>query len=718
MVNGTMKKFSFAFVGLLAVVLSFALPSVTVAAPAMTPLPSLATPTPTPLQPIAEQLGQQLQSLVATPPVAADDADEANQEPAPTFGTRALNVVINITEILRSQSMSFVTDFGALSQLSNWLTQQQDDPRLAARWSAIGSDILSTAGIAFLGALAMEFLLYPLRQALRKRSPRSFTARLAIVLSLFSLRALPIIIFVATSVTLLNQYETQKLPRFLIMNVVYALALARIIVSFLRGVLSPRVDSLRFVPATTAQAVYGYRWLRAFSLWIIFGYFCIEVARAVHIPVEAVTAFMNLFGLVVVAMGIVVIVQKRAFVAQLLRGDLSAAQHDLSWFDALRLWFARHWHKLAIAYLIIGYAIAATGVQDGLILMLRGTLLTLFMLVAARLFLHEIGQWESRAKPGSTTLYTLIKGGSLRLLIVLLAIAGCLAAWGVDLPMLAMSPLGHRLLGSTFSIGVTLFILGLIYELFSATVDRHLATRAPDGRVIEVNSRARTLLPMMRNTLFVVFMSIVGIVVLSEAGINIGPLLAGAGVLGVAVGFGSQTLVKDFLTGLFIVLENTIAVGDVVKIGDHIGTVETMSMRTLRLRDTDGALHILPFSEASQIVNHTRGFSHALFKVNVSHGADLERAMESIRAVGEGLQKDPDFKHLIMEPVEILGVDSINDTSVTLIARMRTLPGEQWDVKRMFLFRLKQRFDRDGIQLPNSTTIVMKQPLQEKSPEA
>jgi small conductance mechanosensitive channel len=651
-------------------------------------------------------LGAQLQSLVDAPPAVTAEGDEANQEPPPTFGTRALNVVINITEIFRGEAQRFVSDFSAFPQLSDWVAQQRNDPRLAARWVSIGSDGLATAGIAFLGALALEFLLYPLRRILRKRSPRGLAARLAVVFSLFFLRAIPIMVFVATSVVLLNAYDVQKLSRFMIMNLVYALALARTAVSFLRGVLSPKSDALRFVPVTKEQAIWGFRWLSAFGLLILFGYFCTVVVRAVHMPEASIEFFVSVLGLILVVMGIVVIAQSRSFVAQFLRGNLSAAQPDLTWFESLRLWLARRWSVLAIGYLVIGYAVAATGVQDGLVLMLRGTLLTLSIFAAVRILFHDIALWEARSKKGSTTFYALIKGAFLRTLLIALAILGSLAAWGVDLVALAALPIGHRLLGSAFSIGFTLFVLGLVYEFFSATVDRQLTPRSKaDGRVIEVNARSRTLLPMMRNALFVLFLAIIGVVVLSEAGINIGPLIAGAGVLGVAVGFGSQTLVKDFLTGLFIVLENTIAVGDVIKIGDQFGAVEAMSMRTLRLRDTDGALHIVPFSEVSKITNQSRGFSHAVIKVNLALEANLDNAIESIRAVGLDLQADDKFKNLILEPVEILGVDSINDASVTLLARVRTRPGKQWDVKRIFLMRLKQRFDKDGILLPSWTSI-------------
>jgi small conductance mechanosensitive channel len=250
----------------------------------------------------------------------------------------------------------------------------------------------------------------------------------------------------------------------------------------------------------------------------------------------------------------------------------------------------------------------------------------------------------------------------------------------------------------------------LIYEGCNRTIEKHLNRRDADGKALQASARMRTLLPMIRNMVFVFFAVIVGFVTLSEAGFNIGPLLAGAGVVGVAVGFGSQALVKDFLTGLFIVIENTIAVGDVVKIGSHSGVVESISFRTLRLRDNEGALHILPFSIVTDIVNMTRDFAFAVINVGVSYSSDLEHVMRVIRAVGEDLQKDPVFKRVILEPIEILGVDSLGDSSITISSRLRTRPGKQWDVRRMFLLKLKQAFDKEKIEIPFPTVTSIQKP--------
>jgi small conductance mechanosensitive channel len=242
-----------------------------------------------------------------------------------------------------------------------------------------------------------------------------------------------------------------------------------------------------------------------------------------------------------------------------------------------------------------------------------------------------------------------------------------------------------------------------LYETINSWIERHLGQRDSATKAPLASARALTLLPMLRGSIFILFSAIIILTFMSAVGINIAPLLAGAGVLGVAVGFGSQTLVKDFLTGLFIVTENTVAVGDVVKIGDFSGAVETLSIRAIRLRDIDGSLHIIPFGDVSKITNLTRGFAFALVDINVGYDCDLEQVMQVIREVGATLQEDAVFKRVILEPIEVMGVEKFGDSAVTIRARLRTRPGKQWEVRRLLLLRIKQRFDQEGIEMPFPT---------------
>jgi small conductance mechanosensitive channel len=177
-------------------------------------------------------------------------------------------------------------------------------------------------------------------------------------------------------------------------------------------------------------------------------------------------------------------------------------------------------------------------------------------------------------------------------------------------------------------------------------------------------------------------------------------LLAGAGVIGIAIGFGAQTLVKDIITGLFILVEDHISVGDVVKFGDHAGTVEKLTLRTIQLRDVGGTVHVVPFSAVTTIENMTKGFSRYVFNVGVAYREDTDHVVDVLRELGEEFLQDERYKPFILEPLEILGVDSFGDNAVNIKARIKTVPIKQWSIGREFNRRIKIRFDELGIEIP------------------
>jgi small conductance mechanosensitive channel len=177
-------------------------------------------------------------------------------------------------------------------------------------------------------------------------------------------------------------------------------------------------------------------------------------------------------------------------------------------------------------------------------------------------------------------------------------------------------------------------------------------------------------------------------------------LIAGAGILGLAIGFGAQTLVKDFLTGVFLILEDTVSIGDIVTIGNFGGVVEDMSLRTIKLRDFDGTLHIFPYSEAMVIHNKTKSFSFAVFNLSISYTSDIGSALDAMQQVGAELQEDPEFNRFILEPIEVVGVDNLADSAVVLKGRIKTQPAKQWAVQREYLKRIKLAFDANGVEIP------------------
>jgi len=216
----------------------------------------------------------------------------------------------------------------------------------------------------------------------------------------------------------------------------------------------------------------------------------------------------------------------------------------------------------------------------------------------------------------------------------------------------------------------------------------------------EREKRAETLTRVTRNIIAIVVWGVVGMMILKELGVDIGPILAGAGVIGLAVGFGAQTLVKDFLSGMFILMENQFRVGDVIATAGEAGLVEAITLRTTILRDLEGKVHIIPNGEIAVVTNMTKKWSRFMIDVGVAYKEDVDHVIEVLKEVGESMTSDPEYSQLILEPLQVLGVDSFGDSSVNIRVMFTTKPLQQWGVGREFRRRIKNTFDEKGIEIP------------------
>lgn len=295
-----------------------------------------------------------------------------------------------------------------------------------------------------------------------------------------------------------------------------------------------------------------------------------------------------------------------------------------------------------------------------------------------------------------------------RLVALIVVVVAILGIWGIDAQSWLSGGAGARLV----RLALVLIIVTALVEVSGFIIKRLIggfARRSSDPRRA---AQLRTLGPILTGCAQTILVVVGGLTVLTEVGLKVGPILASAGVLGIAVGFGAQTLVKDFLTGLFLIAEDVVSVGDNVQIAGSSGVVEAMTLRTIRLRDADATLHIFPYSEAQVIHNRTKGFSSYLAEIPVSYDSDLDKALAVIKAVGDGLRADPGFAKMITQPFEVLGVDRLADNAAYIKARFVTEPRAQWDVGREFNRRLKNAFDAEGILTPVKTTPVQAQPLE------
>ncbi|MCK5242114.1 mechanosensitive ion channel family protein [bacterium] len=216
----------------------------------------------------------------------------------------------------------------------------------------------------------------------------------------------------------------------------------------------------------------------------------------------------------------------------------------------------------------------------------------------------------------------------------------------------------------------------------------------------ELNKRIRTLVSVLRKTVYGIMWSVAIMIVLSQLGINIGPMVATAGVLGLAVSFGAQSLIKDFISGLFLILENQVRLGDVAIINGTGGLVEAINLRTIVLRDLSGVVHIFPNGSINTISNMTLGWSAYVFDIGVAYKEDTDQVSEIMSAVLESMRSDEKYRPMILEPLEVFGVDDFADSAVVVKARVKTRPIKQWEVAREYRRRLKKAFDEKGIEIP------------------
>ena len=390
------------------------------------------------------------------------------------------------------------------------------------------------------------------------------------------------------------------------------------------------------------------------------------------------------------------------------------------------------WHIPAILYVIAGGLLAAAEGLEGFLFLVKGSAATVAIAWATGFGFAGVRRgfergFRIRAElheryPGlqaRVNRYLPVARRAAQTVILLLGLCLILEAWSADIFTWLASETGTAVIATLASIVAIALIATIVLEVATTLVDRYLTQVDDKGELVERSQRARTLLPLARNALRVVVGVIAVLMILSEIGLDIAPVLAGVGVAGLAIGFGAQTLVKDIITGLFILLEDSVAVGDVVTAGGHTGTVEAITIRTIRLRDLQGHVHTVPFSGVDTISNMTKEFSYYLIDMGVAYREDYDEVVDVMREVGAGLQQDPEFGPNMLEPLEIMGLNSFGDSAVIVRARLKTKPLTQWSTGREYNRRLKAAFDERGIEIPfPHTQIYFGEDKQGRAPAA
>jgi small conductance mechanosensitive channel len=261
----------------------------------------------------------------------------------------------------------------------------------------------------------------------------------------------------------------------------------------------------------------------------------------------------------------------------------------------------------------------------------------------------------------------------------------------------------QAVIGSSLRISLVIVLLWLLMRfarLLLIRLEQHLIDHSDGETPSELEKRAETIVRLLRQGVLIMLWLTGILVVLRELGVEIAPILASAGIAGLAIGFGAQNLVRDVIAGFFLIIENQVRVGDVAIVNGTGGLVEAVKFRTLILRDLSGIVHVFPNGSINTLANLTREWSAYVFEIGVAYKEDVDRVMALMRQVGAELREDDAFGPLMIDDIEVFGVDGFADSAVTIKGRLRTQPIKQWDVGREYRRRLKHVFDREGIEIP------------------
>jgi small-conductance mechanosensitive channel len=541
--------------------------------------------------------------------------------------------------------------------------------------------------------------------------------RLPFVLGRLMFELLPVVVFVGIATMLLGtEIGDLATTRLVILAVVNAYALSRGLICVVRALAGP----FGLVRVRAETAAYIEIWARRLVAVGVSGIAFANVALLLGLHHAGYTALLRMVMLIVHLFIVVIILQCRRQVAEAIR----APAGRLGLAAAVRNRVAGLWHHLAIALDLALWAVWALNVHNGYSLLLQYFVGTIAVALITRLVTIVVLSLIDRGFRISPDLLQRFPGLEIRAnrylpllrkivsaVIGFIGFVAVLEVWGIDaMVWFYGGQIGSRLLSAVVTIGIAALAAAAIWEVSNALLDRQINALSHEGQFARA-ARLRTFQPILRTALLCVIVTVVGLTALSEIGVNVAPLLAGAGIVGIAIGFGSQKLVQDLITGLFLLMENTVQVGDNVSVSGLSGAVENVSIRTIRLRAGDGSVHIVPFSAVTTITNSSRGAGNAAVSVNVAYKEDTDRAGQILRDLVAEMRREPEYRQAIRGDLELWGVDKVDGTMVSIVGQIRCTDSGRWPVQREFNRRMKRRFQECGIEIASAgQTILMQIP--------
>jgi small conductance mechanosensitive channel len=618
-------------------------------------------------------------------------------------------LVVTLPAALVDAALRFVLRRPA-ARCAQWALPRQGEELPAAAGPAgavhddTGDEPDDTQGLADAEAGALE------RPVRRHPFLRGWGRRLSFALLNLILSLVPVAGFILTALLLLTSgIATHRAGALAATGVGNAYFVCRIVQELARFLINPGAPSLRLIAMPSGRAQAFMNWLLIVLATIFFGASLVSCALVLGLPHSDAQVLTRFVALAVHLEAAVGIWRCRRLVA----GWIAGAQPGKGGFGWLRRHLGRSWHFIALFYILALWLAWTAGVQNAFIVLLRSVLVLITALVVGAAAWKASAALLDRllaAPAGGTARHPNLQArirvyGPLLSFLLRAAIAGTvllliLQGWGFDtLDWLRHNTISQALLSALTSVLTTTLVALCLWEGVNFTLRARIDRLAATGRKRQA-SRLRTLAPILRGAIGALIFVVALLVCLAKIGVNTTGLLAISSVAGVAVAFGSQTLVRDIITGLFLLLEDALQVGDAVTLAGMSGTVEKLSIRTIYLRGGDGSVNIIPFSSVTIITNATRDFNNAELAITVGYGENIDHVCALLTDIGRDMRAETLWGAMIRDDLQIFGLDKFAERGMVITAQIRTAPGQNAAVRREFYRRVQQRFNAEGIAIP------------------
>jgi moderate conductance mechanosensitive channel len=591
--------------------------------------------------------------------------------------------------------------------------------------------ILVLTAVIFAVGAAAEWLYHRLTRKLRRQMtearPQAALGRISYAMLRLGFDLLGLAIFTAATIAAFFVFYQGHVPvRLTVMMLVSAVFIVRLISLVSRFVLAPDAPPLRLVTVDDHAASFLHRRIVRLAAVGAGGLMTVDLLVLLGLDPALAHLLGNIVAAVFVAMLIALIWRGREPVARLIRGG---APQDLPEGAPaslrLRHLMATVWPGFAILYVLVLWAMSEITDVLGYDLAAYAGIWSLLLIIAVPLIDAGIGQIikayvETRhgLSGDEAQAYGRVAHRAARILLIVGAVAIFAQLWGINLFDFQAGGIAERFVSALVDVGLTLLVAYVGWEFAKTAIDRRLAREAGPSGPSEIGgegggqgaSRLKTLLPLFRKFLMITLAVMVIMLVLSSLGVDIGPLLAGAGVVGLAIGFGAQTLVRDIVSGVFFLLDDAFRVGEYIEIGNIRGTVEHISIRSLRLRHHRGALHTVPFGEIQHLTNHSRDWVIMKLQFRVPYDTDLTKVKKIFKKIGAEMAADPVMGPNLLDPPKSQGVLEMDDSAMIIRAKFMAKPGEQFVIRRELYQRVQKEFEAAGIEFARRQVSVFVPP--------